>query len=100
MRYNWVGNIRELENTIERAVILCLGDQITPKELPPKFFPDTDFPTTSAFTSRGWTLRDMEREMIRATLNDTNNNKSLAAKELGIARQTLLNKIKEYNLEY
>jgi DNA-binding NtrC family response regulator len=99
MRYNWVGNIRELENTIERAVILCLGDQITPKELPPKFFPDTDFPTTSDFTSRGWTLRDMEREMIRATLNDTNNNKSLAAKELGIARQTLLNKIKEYNLE-
>jgi transcriptional regulator with PAS, ATPase and Fis domain len=99
MRYNWVGNIRELENTIERAVILCLGDQITPKELPAKFFPDTDFPTTSDFSSRGWTLRDMEREMIRATLTDTNNNKSLAAKELGIARQTLLNKIKEYNLE-
>ncbi len=98
MRYNWVGNIRELENTIERAVILCLGDQITPRELPPRFFPDNATPNSNKFAARGWTLRDMEREMIRATLHDTNNNQSLAAKNLGIARQTLINKIKEYDL--
>ena len=99
MRYNWVGNIRELENTVGRAVILCLGEQITPRDLPPRFLPDNDPPTSSDFSSRGWTLRDMEREMIRATLRDTDNNKSLAAKNLGIARQTLINKIKEYNLK-
>ncbi len=99
MRYNWVGNIRELENTIERAVILCLGEQITPRELPPHFLPDNDISTSDTFSSHGWTLRDMEREMIRATLRDTDNNKSLAAKNLGIARQTLINKIKEYDLE-
>jgi two-component system response regulator HydG len=98
MRYNWVGNIRELENTVERAVILCLGEQITPRELPPRFLPDEAPSASNDFSSRGWTLRDMEREMIRATLHDTNNNKSLAAKNLGIARQTLINKIKEYEL--
>ena len=99
MRYNWVGNIRELENTIERAVVLCLGEQITPRELPPRFLPKRDIHTTKNFSLPGWTLRDMEREMIKTTLNGTNNNKTLAAKNLGIARQTLINKIKEYGLE-
>ena len=99
MRYNWVGNIRELENTIERAVVLCLGEQITPRELPPRFLPKSDIHTTKNFSLPGWTLRDMEREMIKTTLNGTNNNKTLAAKNLGIARQTLINKIKEYGLE-
>ena len=98
MRYDWVGNIRELENIIERAVVLCLGEQITPRELPTRFLPDNDKRVSANFTSRGWTLRDMEREMIQTTLRETNNNKSLAAKNLGIARQTLINKIKEYNL--
>jgi DNA-binding NtrC family response regulator len=41
----------------------------------------------------------MERQMIQATLEETSGNKSQAAKQLGIARQTLLNKIKEYGLE-
>ncbi len=99
MRYSWVGNIRELENTVERAVILCQGDQITPRELPPRFLQEKDISRPDDFITQGWTLRDMEREMIRATLNNTNNNKTLAAKNLGIARQTLINKIKEYNLE-
>jgi len=97
MRYNWEGNIRELENTIERAVILCLGEQITPRELPERFLPD-DTTISKNPSAQGWTLRDMEREMIRATLHDTNNNKSLTAKKLGIARQTLLNKVKEYDI--
>jgi two-component system response regulator HydG len=100
MRYNWIGNIRELENTVERAVILCLGEQITPRELPARFLPDNDMPMSADFSPRGWTLRDMEREMIKAALCETDNNKSLAAKNLGIARQTLLNKIKEYNLTH
>ncbi|TKB23722.1 sigma-54-dependent Fis family transcriptional regulator [Desulfopila sp. IMCC35006] len=99
MRYNWTGNIRELENTVERAVVLCPGEQITPRDLPPHFLPDPDASMSKTFSSQGWTLRDMEREMIRATLHDTDNNKSLTAKNLGIARQTLINKIKEYNLE-
>ena len=97
-RYSWPGNIRELENSIERAVILCLGEQITPKELPPQMLPE-DYEKVAApmISAGGLTLKDMERETIRATLDRTDGNKSHAAKILGIARQTLLNKIKEYS---
>ncbi len=98
-RYPWPGNIRELENTVERAVILCLGEQITPKELPPQMLPkDFQLAGGPVPASGGLTLKDMEREAIRATLEQTKGNKSQAAKLLGIARQTLLNKIKEYGL--
>jgi len=98
-RYSWPGNIRELENSIERATILCLGEQITPKELPPQMVPE-DYQTDAApvISPGGLTLKDMERETIRATLKRTGGNKSQAAKLLGIARQTLLNKIKEYGI--
>ncbi len=98
-RYSWPGNIRELENSIERAVILCLGEQITPKELPPQMVPD-DFETveTPVSAQGGLSLKDVEREAIRTTLEQTDGNKSRTAKVLGIARQTLLNKIKEYGL--
>jgi two-component system response regulator HydG len=65
MRYNWPGNIRELENTIERAVILCLGEQITPRELPSHFLPDKGEYIDKKLKTNGWALRDMEREMIR-----------------------------------
>lgn len=98
-RYDWPGNIRELENTIERGVILCLGEQITPRELPPQMLPDDyKISDATAGSQGGLTLKDVEREAIRATLEQTGNNKSQSAKLLGIARQTLLNKIKEYGL--
>ncbi len=100
VRYSWPGNVRELENTIERAVILCLGEEITPRELPPQMLPE-DYQQVAVHSSPadgGLTLKDMEKETIRATLERTGGNKSRAAKLLGIARQTLLNKLKEYGL--
>ena len=97
MSYKWPGNIRELENTIERAVILCQGEQIGGRDLPPQLLPET---TSNGQSTEALpvTLRDMEREMIRSTLAQNNGNKSKTAKVLGVARQTLLNKLKEYNI--
>lgn len=99
--YDWPGNIRELENTMERAVILCLGEQITPAELPAHFpaaqTPETNEPRTTI--SQGMSLKGMERELIKATLKEAGGNKTQTAKSLGITRQTLLNKIKEYHID-
>jgi two-component system, NtrC family, response regulator HydG len=98
MQYDWPGNIRELENTVERAVILCLGEQISPQDLPRHMLSEDVRIAKKTQVDEGFTLRDMEREVIRSTLNKTGNNKSLTAKKLGVSRQTLLNKIKEYGL--
>ncbi len=97
MLYPWPGNIRELENTVERAVILCPGELISIRELPPQLLPD-DLETDTAAPQAPVTLRDMEREMIRSTLAQHNGNRSKTAKVLGVARQTLLNKLKEYEI--
>ena len=59
---------------------------------------DMQLPDKSATVDSGLTLKDMEREAIKTTLEQEEGNKSRSAKLLGIARQTLLNKIKEYGL--
>ncbi len=99
MCYHWPGNIRELENTIERAVILCLGELITPHELPPHMLAEDLRMARHKGVEEAVTLREIERLTIKNTLQTTGHNKSLTAKKLGIARQTLLNKLKEYGLE-
>lgn len=100
MRYDWPGNIRELQNAVERAVILCLGEQIMPHDLPSDIsdlLKESEMAPTEIKT--GTSLRDMERELIRSTLNQTEGNKTKTANILGVARQTLLNKMKEYDLK-
>jgi len=97
--YPWPGNIRELENAIERAVILCLDEQILLQHLPLQvrqaYSADGDRP----FAIRpGVTLKNMEKELILSTLKQTENNRTRAAEILGVTRQTLQNKLKEYRL--
>jgi len=91
LNYSWPGNIRELQHTIEKAVILCDGNVLKPdnfffKRVPASsFIPDV-------------TLETMEKQMIGRVLLKMDGNLSAAAQQLGITRQTLYNKINKYGL--
>mgnify|MGYP002569974215 CR=1 FL=1 len=108
LKYSWPGNVRELENAVERAPILCLGEYISERELPmavssaPK---NNDAPTLAELQGAAgeepisMTLDEMERAAILRTLQDTGDNKSEAARRLGITRATLHNKLRRYDME-
>jgi len=88
-RYTWPGNIRELENIIQQAVIMC-DKQIEIKDLPNHLKYQIEFPGNNELS----TLKEAEKKHILKVLVATNNNKSQAAKILQIDRKTLNEKIK------
>ncbi|WP_338875096.1 sigma-54 dependent transcriptional regulator [Spirosoma sp. SC4-14] len=92
-RYNWKGNIRELKNVIERAVILSDGQTLVPEYLPL----DVQVPATPSplFT---YDLATVEKNHIDQVLRHTNGNKAEAARLLGIGLSTLYRKLEEYRL--
>ena len=95
--YSWPGNIRELRNCIESAVVLTKGNIISLDDLPPYIRDDTN--SGSLKLNTGITLAEAERELIRFTLQRERGNKSKAAEVLGIGRKTLHRKIQTYGLE-
>ena len=99
MRYDWPGNIRELENVIERAILLCRSEYITPKDLPPPLQGEEVGEQPIISIPSGMTLEQVERETIIQTLEETGGNRTQTAQILGISRKTLQNKLKEYGLE-
>ncbi len=95
--YAWPGNIRELRNVIESAVVMCKGNIITTEDLSPSV---TSEPENNYIRiPMGSTLAEAEQEIIRSTLNQQNGNKSRTAEVLGIGRKTLHRKISEYRLD-
>ncbi|MBI5892445.1 MAG: sigma-54-dependent Fis family transcriptional regulator [Deltaproteobacteria bacterium] len=100
LSYKWQGNVRELENVIERAVILEDTDVITPNSLPfLKQTPDTRHQTLDkAMLSIKKAEESIEKELIKKALDMTSGNKTHAAKLLEISHRALLYKIKEYGL--
>jgi len=98
MDYDWPGNIRELENTIERAVVLSKGNKI---ELEDLMYHGISTATSLFQPVRGkyHTLDNIEKEYIRTVLMMQQGNKSKAAKILGIDRKTLWAKIKKYKIQ-
>ena len=106
LRYPWPGNVRELENAVERAAILCTGDLITLRELPQGVSGALNAPLPAELTTEqgdgslaGLKLDDVERRAIEETLRQTGDNKSEAARRLGITRATLHNKLRKYGME-
>jgi DNA-binding NtrC family response regulator len=92
---SWPGNVRELENTLERGALLCRAPVLTPADLE-----DRDAaPARAGMASlAGMTVREVERQLIVETLKRTGNNRTQAARLLGISIRTLRNKLAEYRL--
>ena len=88
--HSWEGNIRELQHTMEKAVIMCEEDIIKPEHI--------ELHTTTHPTTEAQTLEEMERQLIANAIEQCGGNLSQVATKLGITRQTLYNKIKRYGL--
>lgn len=98
VRYNWPGNVRELENTVERAVVTAREAILTSDDFP------LELQTGGIRTPENGiqfpiSLADSERYLILRALKETNGNKTLAAKLLGITARTIRNKLQEYQLQ-
>jgi DNA-binding NtrC family response regulator len=90
-KYQWPGNIRELQHTIEKAVILCDGDSIAPADL---YLNQSHH----VHPNETLTLEEMEKQMIVNELKKQSQSLSLAARNLGISRTTLYKKMKKYGI--
>ena len=99
VHHDWRGNIRELENTIERAILISNGTRLLPEHLflDPADSANYSQPTLSI--KSGMTVREMEKQLITQTLQEVRDNRTRAAELLGISIRTLRNKLKEYKLE-
>jgi len=96
--YEWPGNIRELRNCVERAVILCDGELIRREHLPPDMAGRT--PEKQAFKIPfGLTLDTVEKEYILGSLQRNGGNKARTAEILGVSEKTLYNKLNRYAAE-
>src|SRR3989304_929580 len=93
--YYWRGNVRELENVIERAVLLCKGNLITQEYL----FMEAIVEEINSSVKAGVTVRGMEKKLIFNTLEQVNGNRTKAAELLGVSIRTLRNKLNEYKNE-
>jgi DNA-binding NtrC family response regulator len=92
-QYNWPGNIRELRNVIERAVILSSSEFIETKHLPPLLAAVQAVSAPAISLEPGVTVEEAERRLILLTLEHTRDNKTRAAEILGISLKTLHNKL-------
>ncbi|HVC20569.1 MAG TPA: sigma-54 dependent transcriptional regulator [Vicinamibacterales bacterium] len=97
IRNHWAGNVRELENAIERAVLVCKGNEITPNDLPESIRGEGGASAEFVIPPHR-TLAEIEKMAILQTLQRTNWNKQEAAQILGLYRPTLYSKMKKHEI--
>ena len=110
-RYDYPGNVRELENAIAHAVAVAEGDEILPEDLPaalrtPRLLQAQPAPVESGIVEAAaperpretWSLAEIEKEHIERVLAHHHGNATAAAKQLGISRTTLWRKFREYGI--
>ncbi|HIC22098.1 MAG TPA: sigma-54-dependent Fis family transcriptional regulator [Planctomycetes bacterium] len=95
--YSWPGNVRELKNAIENMVVTSREQVLDVDDLPGHIRPHQPFDSSRSLPV-GTTIQEMERELIRATLEFVDGNRRKAAESLGIGERTLYRKIGEYDL--
>ncbi len=96
-KYNWPGNIRELENVIEHGFVLCQNKIIQTEHLPEKLINQINVESDTKTTTSP--VLEAEKRLIISTLEKFNGNKNETAKALGINKSTLWRKMKKFNLE-
>ena len=96
--YNWPGNVRELRNVMELALSVCVTDEITLSDLP-YYLIDIAKEKKSLRNDETLSLEEIEEKHILKVLTETEGNKKLASKILGVSEKTLYNKINKYNIQ-
>jgi len=102
---SWPGNVRELKNAVERAAILVDEGLVGPQQLnlsrpaPSRVVPAGAEEEIEGLTLTSWSLRSMEEHVIRRALVAFEGNRSQVARELGINRTTLYNKLRAYGID-
>ena len=97
--YHWPGNVRELQNVIERAMVLCLSKRIEAGDIKLDSAPSHRTSDAPAFLPDGLTLEGYEHQLIREALKRANNNKSQAARLLGLTRNALRYRLTQMGIE-
>jgi two-component system response regulator HydG len=104
LQYSWPRNVRQLENAIERAVVLTKGEMVVPRDLPPEILKALEVPAAreaalmdekTISISLGTSLETIEKRVIEETLRHSRGDKNVASKILGISARTIYRKIEE-----
>lgn len=101
MDYSWPGNVRQLESAIERAILLCEGDQITLEDLPTEVRQEVGPASEGAFKlpAEGINFEDVERNLITQAMEQTDYNITKAAKLLGLTFRTLQYRLEKFGIK-
>jgi DNA-binding NtrC family response regulator len=101
MNHHWPGNVRELRTAIEHAVVLCRGERISVRDLPPSVRGGTvgRAGESHLLQKNDLTVKEAEKQLIMRALKETNGNRTVAAKKIGMSRRTFHRKLHTYHLE-